>query len=60
MAGILISLTHTNVNKCIPLHYQDSSRKEEQDVHTKMFLFQVFIIKVEFLMLYRLEKIAVL
>lgn len=42
LTDILISLTHTNVNKCIPLHYQDSSRKEEQDVHTKMFLFQAF------------------
>lgn len=38
LTGILISLTYTNVNKCISLHYQDSSRKRR--FIAKMFIFR--------------------
>ena len=57
LTDILISLTHTNINKCISLHYWDSSRKNKMYIQTCLY-FGLFIIKVELLMLYSLERIA--
>jgi hypothetical protein len=55
LTGILISLAHTKTNKCISLHYQDSSSKE-QDVCKRMFTTKLFIIKVRLLMLFILGR----
>lgn len=53
----LISLSHAKINKCISLHYRDSSSKSKMYVQ-RWSSFGLFIIKVELLMLYTLGRIT--
>lgn len=57
LTGVLISLAHTKINKCISLHYRDPSSESKMYVQ-KCSYCTLFIIKVELLMLYTFRRIT--
>lgn len=57
LTGILISLAHVKINKCISFHYQESSSKSKIYVQ-RWSSFGLFIIRVELLIPYTIGRIT--